>query len=186
MSQDVTDGGSRLWEVAVFAAIAALMGWDLTVDYLEGTGWGHIATEFAILVLAAAAAVRIWLELKRTRTDLSSARAEASRWRTENRELLAGFGNAVSRQFARWALTPAEADIGLLLLKGLSHKEIAAMRDTSERTVREQARAVYRKSGVNGRSAFSAFFLEDIALAADAAQRVGETSPDSRDASQAG
>jgi len=49
-----------------------------------------------------------------------------------------------------------------MLLKGLSHKEIAAMRQTSERTIREQARAVYRKSGLAGRSSLAAFFLEDL------------------------
>ena len=51
-----------------------------------------------------------------------------------------------------------------MLLKGLSHKEIAVVRDTSERTVREQSRAVYRKSGLSGRSSFAAFFLEDLLL----------------------
>ncbi|MCZ7679332.1 MAG: hypothetical protein M5U28_11460 [Sandaracinaceae bacterium] len=50
----------------------------------------------------------------------------------------------------------------LLLLKGLSLKEIAAARDTGERTAREQARAVYRKSGLSGRAELAAFFLEDL------------------------
>ena len=36
------------------------------------------------------------------------------------------------------------------------------MRETRERTVREQARAVYRKAGLGGRSELSAFFLEDL------------------------
>ena len=58
----------------------------------------------------------------------------------------------------------AEADVALLLLKGLGHKEIAAIRETSERTVREQARSLYRKAGISGRSALSAFFLEDLLL----------------------
>jgi len=38
----------------------------------------------------------------------------------------------------------------MLLLKGLSLKEIATVRGTGERTVREQARAVYRKAGLTG------------------------------------
>ena len=71
---------------------------------------------------------------------------------------------AIERQFERWNLTTAEADIGLLLLKGLSHKEIADLRKTSERTVREQSRALYRKSSLSGRSSLSAFFLEDLLL----------------------
>jgi DNA-binding NarL/FixJ family response regulator len=40
----------------------------------------------------------------------------------------------------------------LLLLKGLSHKEAAATRATSETTIRQQALAIYRKSGLRNRS----------------------------------
>lgn len=52
--------------------------------------------------------------------------------------------------------------MALLLLKGLSFKEIAAVRENSERTNREQARGVYRKAGVTGRAELSAWFLEDL------------------------
>ncbi|MBZ0120481.1 MAG: helix-turn-helix transcriptional regulator, partial [Sandaracinaceae bacterium] len=71
-------------------------------------------------------------------------------------------GEALARQFERWQLTAAEREVALLLLKGLSLKEIAEARGTSERTVRDQARAVYRKAGLAGRSELSAFFLEDL------------------------
>ena len=71
-------------------------------------------------------------------------------------------GIAIARQFSAWGLTDAESDVGLLLLKGLSLQEIADLRETSERTVREQARAVYRKSSLAGRNALSAYFLEDL------------------------
>ena len=69
-----------------------------------------------------------------------------------------------AHQFERWELSPAECEVGLLLLKGLSHKEVAATRDTSERTVRQQALAVYRKAGLSGRAELAAFFLEDLLL----------------------
>ncbi|MGH8595878.1 MAG: LuxR C-terminal-related transcriptional regulator, partial [Gammaproteobacteria bacterium] len=58
--------------------------------------------------------------------------------------------------------TEAEREVALLLLKGLSSKEIAAVRGVSERTVREQSRAIYSKAGLTGRAALSAFFLEDL------------------------
>lgn len=61
-------------------------------------------------------------------------------------------------------LTQAESEIGLLILKGFSHQEIADIRSASERTVREQARALYRKAGLTGRASLSAFFLEDLLL----------------------
>ena len=61
-------------------------------------------------------------------------------------------------------MTVAEQDVALLLLKGLSVKEIAVIRKTAEKTVRHQAAAIYSKAGVEGRSDLSAFFLEDLLL----------------------
>jgi DNA-binding CsgD family transcriptional regulator len=61
-------------------------------------------------------------------------------------------------------LTEAEKEVGLLMLKGLSHKEIANIRNSSEKTVRQQAGAVYAKSGLEGKGQLSAFFLEDLMI----------------------
>ena len=52
----------------------------------------------------------------------------------------------------------------MLLLKGLSHKDIAEIRSVTEATARQQARAVYRKGGLSGRHDLAAFFLEDLML----------------------
>ena len=76
--------------------------------------------------------------------------------------LLSGLGEAINAQFTRWNLTDAEREVALLLLKGLSTKEIAAVRAGSERTAREHASAIYTKAGVTGRAGLSAFFLEDL------------------------
>lgn len=83
-------------------------------------------------------------------------------WRARAEELLAGVGNTVEQQFGTWGLSPAESEVALLLLKGLSFKEVAAVRETTERTAREQARSVYKKSGVAGRAELSAWFIEDL------------------------
>lgn len=94
--------------------------------------------------------------------DLDAARIQGRQWRDETRALLKGLGEAIDRQFLTWKLTEAERDVGLLLLKGLSLKEIAAVRVTSERTIRAQAQSIYAKAGLSGRAALSAFFLEDL------------------------
>lgn len=94
--------------------------------------------------------------------DLELARIQGQRWRTESRALLTGLGEAIDVQFSRWNLTDAEREVALLLLKGLSHKEVATIRAVSERTIREQSRSIYTKSGLSGRTALSAFFLEDL------------------------
>ena len=49
-----------------------------------------------------------------------------------------------------------------LLLKGLSLKEIADIRHTTEKTARAQSGSIYAKSGLSGRSELAAFFLEDL------------------------
>lgn len=94
--------------------------------------------------------------------DLEVARIQGQRWRSEARTLLNGLGAAIDAQFGRWNLTEAECEVALLLLKGLSLKEVAAVRATSERTIRAQAQSLYSKAGLNGRAALSAFFLEDL------------------------
>jgi DNA-binding NarL/FixJ family response regulator len=94
--------------------------------------------------------------------DLDVARIQGRQWRDETRALLEGLGEAIDRQFVTWKLTQAERHVGLLILKGLSLKEIAAARVTSERTIRAQARSIYAKAGLSGRAALSAFFLEDL------------------------
>ncbi len=99
--------------------------------------------------------------------DLEVARTEGAQWRADMRELLKGLGDAIDAQFNRWKLTPAEREVALLMLKGLSHKEIAVARESSERTVRQQARAIYGKANLTGRAALSAFFLEDLLLPVD-------------------
>src|SRR5262245_39351501 len=94
--------------------------------------------------------------------DLEVARLQGQRWRAESRTLLNGLGQAIDAQFSRWNFTEAEREVALLLLKGLSVKEIAGVRCTSERTIRAQSASLYTKAGLTGRAALSAFFLEDL------------------------
>jgi len=164
MSDDIHEQRPRRVFIGLFAAIAALIAWDLVMDYGEGADLRHVSIELLVLFAAAFGIALLWRRFDKTRTDLDEAREQAKRWQEQNRELLQGLGSAIEAQFREWGLTRAECEVGLLLLKGLSHKEIAVVRDTSERTVREQSRAVYRKSGLSGRSSFAAFFLEDLLL----------------------
>jgi DNA-binding CsgD family transcriptional regulator len=105
--------------------------------------------------------------LAATRRSLEGASAEAARWQNLHGELLKGLSHGIDQQLETWRLTPAEKDVAFLLLKGLSFKEIAPVRGDSERTVRQQALAVYAKSGLAGRAELSAFFLEDLLAPTD-------------------
>lgn len=172
---DGTNVGSRVGPVAavLFVVIAILIGVDIAADYGEGAPARHLVSEGAVMLLALAGAGVLWRQLLASRRQaaqltvtLEATRREAARFREEAREALRGLGDAIDQQFERWGLTPAEREVGLLLLKGLSHREAAAARSTSETTIRQQALAIYRKSGLRNRSELSAFFLEDLLLPA--------------------
>tara|TARA_R110002124_G_scaffold35633_4_gene115722 strand:+ start:1163 stop:1708 length:546 start_codon:yes stop_codon:yes gene_type:complete len=60
----------------------------------------------------------------------------------------------------RWALSPAERDVAIFAIKGMSNAEIAALRDKSEATIKAQLNAVFRKAGVNGRAQLISYFIE--------------------------
>jgi DNA-binding CsgD family transcriptional regulator len=160
------------WAIALCSVIFVLIGLDISGDYKEGIAQAHLVIELLILLISLSGIAYFgWLYYQTTQSkinllkqDLVLANQQALRWREENRELIAGLAQEIDKQFKAWALTQAEAEVGMLMLKGLSHQEIADVRNASERTIRDQARAVYRKSGLSGRSELSAFFLEDLLL----------------------
>lgn len=140
---------------SLFGLVALLVGVDLLSDVGSGVDVLHVATEGGAALLAIAGAGLFYRHHRREQQQAAAFRERAE-------ELLAGLGGTVDRQFETWSLSGAEREVALLLLKGLSFKEIAAVRATSERTGREQARAVYKKAGVAGRAELSAWFLEDL------------------------
>ncbi|MHC0053418.1 helix-turn-helix transcriptional regulator [Actibacterium sp. D379-3] len=72
------------------------------------------------------------------------------------------FMELMQERFDDWGLTPAEKDVALFAIKGLSTQEIAALRATSEGTVKAQTNAIYRKAGVSGRPQLLSLFIDDL------------------------
>lgn len=168
---DLIDSRTRTWAiVAVALGVVMFVG----IEWLEEPMTTPLELLFELLkitpVVLTSVGVAVLFRVTRQQRDehlqvirdLEIARLQGQRWRSESRVLLNGLGEAIDAQFTRWSLTDAEREVALLLLKGLSTKEIAAVRASSERTVREHARAIYSKAGLTGRAALSAFFLEDL------------------------
>jgi DNA-binding CsgD family transcriptional regulator len=169
MTNDGWDRRRSLVLSAILVAIAGLIAADLAADYGAGTPARHLLSELAVMLGALGGVALLWRDLRSARaavslleSDVQAARRDAERWRGETREMVGGLRAAMDRQFGRWGLTAAERDVALLLLNGRSHKEIAMRRQTSERTVRQQAQSVYDKGRLSGRSALAAFFLEAL------------------------
>lgn len=176
---DPTSERRRLAAVLLaFFAVIALAAMDVVGDLRQGTTLGHAITEVGVVVIGVVGAIVVARQLlpllrrgraaelavEQLAARLAATQAEADKWRAEAGGLLRGLGAALDQQFERWALSPAEKEVALLLLKGLSHKEIAGVRSIADATARQQARAVYKKAGLSGRNDLAAFFLEDLLL----------------------
>jgi DNA-binding CsgD family transcriptional regulator len=175
-ADDFTSEGQVLGGVLVaFFLVTGLAGVDVVSDLGQGTTLEHVLAEVGVIVVGLAGSAfvarQLLVRLRRARVTeaalqgrLKATEAEAARWRAEAANILAGLGTAIDQQFERWSLSPAEKEVALLLLKGLSHKELAGVRSVTEATARQQARAVYKKAGLSGRNDLAAFFLEDLLL----------------------
>ena len=151
-----------------FVVVGNLM--DVMYDYREGASLAHLTIELALvaasLVLITVLSLGIWKESRanrRLKAELATVSGELPD--AQSPSLVAArhdLAKVLQTQFSEWNLTRTEREVSLLLLKGLSFKEIAAVRNTMEKTVRQQASSIYKKAGVSGRHAFSAWFIEDI------------------------
>lgn len=149
----------------LFAAVEAI-GLGETPSILD---FALDFVETLILVAAIFASVLILPRLRalesettRLRRDVGAVAAAGAEWRARMRGTLASLSESIEAQFAAWDLTSAERDVAGLILKGMSLKDIAVARSTSEATIRQQAQSVYRKAGLSGRAELSAYFLEDL------------------------
>lgn len=106
------------------------------------------------LGLVLGAAVSAWL--LRT-SNRARDRAESSL-----RVARGAFTEVMEEHFAEWGLSPAERDVALMSIKGLSIAEIAAVRNTSEGTTKAQSAAVYRKAEVKSRAQLLSLFIEEL------------------------
>ena len=155
--------------VMVLTFVLAMNAYDIYVDISHGASEWHLLEE-AFVVLISTGAI-IWLafgwmrqqrELAQLKRDIHTGPSYSTPPDPKIREARQQIGKVIHEQFRQWNLTASEQEVALLLLKGLSFKEIAAVRSTLEKTVRQQASSIYKKAGVNGRHAFSAWFIEDF------------------------
>ncbi|HEX5581893.1 MAG TPA: helix-turn-helix transcriptional regulator [Gemmatimonadaceae bacterium] len=164
---------TRLHVILGVALLSIIVGGtaDLVMDDPESWLSFHVVFEVMMITGALLMATTLWLGWWRSehdaaglRTRLEEERVERDQWRESARQALEGLGRAIDAQFGEWHLTPTEREVALMLLKGYGHKQIAALTDRSERTVRQHAGVVYEKSGLGGRAELAAFFLQDLML----------------------
>lgn len=145
-----------LLPVLVLFLAAVFFAYDIAVDYTAGNeGLLHLVVELGVFLAITLVLYREIRSLSRLKVELSEERVRTARL---SGQLMAVMNN----QFSSWKLSNSESEIALLLIKGLSMKEIADLRQVKEKTVRQQATSVYAKSGYAGRHELVAHFIEDL------------------------
>jgi len=164
---------SELFFISLLVVITLLNIYDFYNDYgeyLDGDYgiWNLTLEAFVILAstLGIAFLIRVIQQRSREadvlRRQLKTTRKDLNAMDDKIRQASRQYSEVIQAQLTTWEFTPSEKEIAMLLLKGLSFDEIAGIRDAKEKTVRQQATAIYRKSGLSGRHEFAAWFFEDF------------------------
>ncbi|UCG71559.1 MAG: helix-turn-helix transcriptional regulator [Chromatiales bacterium] len=147
---------SKYGPALVLAAASLFFAYDIVADLLDDSeSTFHIVVEGLVFVAISGV---LLAELRRVGRLQSAVRAERAKTARLTGELLA----VMRSQFEAWELSPSESEVALLLIKGLSMREISAARDVKEKTVRQQATSIYAKTGCAGRHELAAYFIEDL------------------------
>jgi DNA-binding NarL/FixJ family response regulator len=153
----------------VLTLVAIFFMADIFFDIQEGIPVSHIWHEVVMFGIALGALIwQIRVIMKKNdhieslNTELLDTKQSYQEWKAKTHASAQEIRQLIDKQFLLWHLSHSEKDVALLLIKGLSMKKIAEIRNTQEKTVRQQATTIYKKSELSGRQELAAFFLEDI------------------------
>ncbi len=154
---------------ALLGVICLISGFDIIHDLYEKVPLDHIIHE-AFIFAASIGVLLLQIKFTYNREEslshmdahLDQVSQERDEFRAKVKESSQAFAKAVEEEFTKWGLTDSEKDISILLIKGLTMKEIADIRKSVESTVRQQAMSIYKKSKLEGRQQLAAYFLEDL------------------------
>lgn len=181
------------WTIfGILIFIVVLTTVDVISDFVEGEPIIHLTLEFVIAAFTMVTIYLLWKLSSNLRVELNEekenvnvaesarqlAQLDAQNWREKAAAVYKGLSDAIDSQMDSWKLTHAEKEVALLLLKGLSLKEVAELRHVSEKTARAQSFSVYAKSGLGGRAELSAFFLEDLMLPLEISKKTEKSNDD--------
>jgi len=142
---------------------------DVVTDISLGVPLDHILLESLIVIASGIGAIFLIKNMYALTSDIARLKqallVSDDKFRNISDEMKSArheYSAVIHSQFEQWSLTPSEQEVAMLLLKGLSFKEISGVRNTKEKTVRQQASVIYSKASVEGRHEFAAWFLEDF------------------------
>lgn len=155
--------------VILFCVLFSASLFEILGEFLAGESLGEMSDDviqFALTGVLLLILLSEYLDERNAYQDLSgkfdNMRGRLKQLDAGSEQIAGEYRKLVQKQFDEWQLTDSEQDVARELLRGLSFKEIAAIRSTKEKTVRQQASAVYGKAGVASRNELAAWFFEDL------------------------
>ena len=146
----------KYYPAIILASATLFFAYDIVTDLLDDSeNLLHVVIESLVFI---AISTVLWFELRR----VSHLEIKVHRERVKTARLSGELMAVMRNQFADWSLSPSECEVALLLIKGLSMKEISLAREVKEKTIRQQATGIYAKSGYAGRHELVAHFIEDL------------------------
>jgi len=153
----------------ILLIVMTLNFFDVLTDIELGIPTWHIIEESMIVLISGIAALFLIFDIRKRTHNMQQLKHKLDDSDNKLRNITdemktarSKYSQVIHDQFEQWKLTQSEQEVAMLLLKGLSFKEISAVRDTKEKTVRQQASTIYSKANVEGRHDFAAWFLEDF------------------------
>ena len=150
--------------VTLMVVCAAFFVWDVSVDVYEHLTNGitytnsqivHTVFELVVVVGLGYGIYTVWM--------VRRLMAERAQSQEDTITLLRGsFDKVIHQRFEDWALTGAERDITIYILKGMSTADIAMARGVSLGTIKNQTTAVFRKIGVSSRNELMSVFMDEF------------------------
>lgn len=165
----LTNSPTRTLLVLLTGLALMISSVEIVDEMRKGEPFVDMLDDLALFFVALLVAFGLLAEMVRNRRavadlqmQLNDARGKLQHIDERSRNIGRQYREVMQKQFNAWELTESEQEIVISLLKGLSFREVAAMRETREKTVRQQATSIYRKAGLSGRHELAAWFFEDL------------------------
>lgn len=155
--------------IIIFTVLVIFNIVDIYSDLLEGSSVTHVLEETVMVLIFIS--IILYLVKKLTdnikrmellKVELNNINQLHAKQTIEMQRARKGYSEIIQQQFKEWQLSKSEVEIGFLLLKGLSLKEIASIREVKEKSTRQQASNIYAKAGFTGRHEFAGWFFEEF------------------------
>ncbi len=154
---------------ACLLLIMVLNFMDVVTDITLKVPLWHIIEEAVIVLFSGSLAAYLILDMRRRTKELETlshslleTEEHVNKISKQFKEIRHRYSEIIQQQFRDWELSQSEQEVAMLMLKGLNFQEIASLRNTKEKTCRQQASSIYAKSGLQGRHELSAWFIEDF------------------------